>query len=63
MNRLFLFLMVVSAFTFTSCRKKYTCNCTDGTPYNIVFTEKITASSTDDAQAKCQLRGIECSIQ
>jgi hypothetical protein len=63
MKRIALLLAVFTAITMTSCRKKYTCNCTDGTPYNIVFTEEIQASSADDAQVKCQLRGTECTIQ
>ena len=63
MKEVFLLLAIIATLSITSCSKKFTCNWTDGTPYNIVFTEEIKASSLDDAEVKCRLRGIECSIE
>lgn len=59
---IFLFGAILTIFMNTSCQKSYTCNCTDGTPDNVVHSEEIEADSRDEAETECRSKGIECDI-
>ena len=50
MKKIFLFIAVVSAFSFASCKKDRTCTCTTGSATE-VYT--ITQARKSDAKKEC----------
>ena len=54
-------ILTFTLCTLFSCQKKYTCNCTDGTP-NIVHTEEVEANSEIEARDICRNKGTECDL-
>ena len=50
-----LFMAAVAAFTMTSCKKDFTCECTDGT---VSLTYTFLESKKSAAAALCEGKGI-----
>lgn len=58
-----IFIACIIGLVHSSCSKSYTCECTDGTPDNVVYTEGINVKNKTEAQEYCRSLGDECDIR